>query len=104
MVIYDYEPVDPLGFGEYGHTADEFISIMRIDNQNLLNIGHRIEGASNMVIGEKNPQKIENVKSVNYAWVDFGKVFEIDIKGIQSKDNKTLRFRINEQGKVVSAD
>lgn len=104
MVIYDYEPVDPLGFGEYGHTADEFISIMKTDNQNLLNIGHRIEGASNIVIGETNPQKIENVKSVNYAWVDFGKVFEIEIKGIQTKDNKTLRFRINELGKVVSAD
>jgi hypothetical protein len=104
LVIYDYEPVDPLGFGEYGHTADEFISIMKTDNQNLLNIGHRIEAASNIVIGEKNPQKIENVKSVNYAWVDFGKVFEIDIKGIQPKDNKTLRFLINEQGKVVSAD
>jgi hypothetical protein len=104
LVIYDYEPVDPLGFGEYGHTADEFISIMKTDNQNLLNIGHRIEAASNIVIGEKNPQKIENVKSVNYAWVDFGKLFEIDIKGIQSKDNKTLRFRINEKGEVVSAD
>ena len=104
LVIYDYEPVDPLGFGEYGHTADEFISIMKTDNQNLLNIGHRIEAASNIVIGEKNPQKIENVKSVNYAWVDFGKVFEIDIKGIQPIDNKTLRFLINEQGKVVSAD
>jgi hypothetical protein len=77
---------------------------MKTDNQNLLNIGHRIEAASNIVIGEKNPQKIENVKSVNYAWVDFGKVFEIDIKGIHSKDNKTLRFRINEKGEVVSAD
>ena len=104
LVIYDYEPADPLGFGEYGHTADEFISIMKTDNQNLFNIGHRIEAASNIVIGETNPQKIENVKSVNYAWVDFGKVFEIDIKGIQSKDNKTLRFRIDEKGKVVSAD
>lgn len=104
LVIYDYEPVDPLGFGEYGHTADEFISIMKTDNQNLFNIGHRIEAASNIVVGETNPQKIENVKSVNYAWVDFGKVFEIEIKGIQTKDNITLRFRINEQGKVVSAD
>ena len=104
LVIYDYEPVDPLGFGEYGHTADEFISIMKTDNQNLFNIGHRIEAASNIVIGETHPQKIENVKSVNYSWVDFGKVFEIDIKGIHSKDNKTLRFRINEQGKVVSVD
>jgi hypothetical protein len=103
-VIYDYEPVDPLGFGEYGHAADEFISIMKTDNQNLFNVGHRIEAASNIVIGETNPQKIENVKSVNYSWVDFGKVFEIDIKGIQSKDNKTLRFRIDEKGKVVSVD
>ena len=104
LVIYDYEPVDPLGFGEYGHTADEFISILKTDNQTLLNIGHRIEAASNIVIGETNPQRIENVKSVNYAWVDFGKVFEIDIKGIQAKDNKTLRFRINEQGRVVPVE
>jgi hypothetical protein len=77
---------------------------MKTDNQNLLNIGHRIEAASSIIIGEKNPQKIENVKSVKYAWVDFGKVFEIEIKGIQPKDNKTLHFLINEQGKVVSAD
>jgi hypothetical protein len=106
MVMYDYELVDPLGFGKYGHTADEFIFIEKIVGKELsplINIGQRIEAASTMVVGDENQLKITDVKSVEYAWVEFGKLFEVRIKGKTSDSSRTLRYRINEEGKIVDS-
>lgn len=106
IVLYDYEPVDPLGFGTNGETADEFIFIQKTGvngGEAIFNIGQRIEAAGNLVVGEVNPFRVENIRAVNYAWVDFGKLFEVRIKGLDSKGSRTLRYRIDEQGKVVDS-
>ncbi|MFM2284728.1 MAG: hypothetical protein RLZZ543_225, partial [Bacteroidota bacterium] len=104
IVLYDYESVDPLGFGEYGHTADEFIYIQKCDSKGgspILNIGQRIEAASTMVIGEGEQLKLEQVKSVSYAWIEVGKSFEIKVKGKTSADSRTLRYRIEADNRVL---
>lgn len=77
LVIYDYEPFDPLGCGEYGHAADEFISIMKTDNQNLFNVGHRIEAASNIVIGETNPKKSKTLNRLITLGLILGKLLKL---------------------------
>ncbi len=106
MVLYDYEVVDPLGFGQFGHTADEFIFIERVVGKEmspLINIGQRIEAAATLVVGENSQFKVTDVKSVEYAWVEFGKLFEVRIKGKTSDSSRILRYRINEEGKIVDS-
>lgn len=96
LPIYDYEVVDPLGFGELGHTADEFVSIQRIQGdteKSIFALGQRIEAAQAITIGEKDPITLHGVGVPVYSWIEPGKEFKIQVKGA-----KAMRFRLNEQG------
>lgn len=99
--IYDYEPIDPLGFGELGHTADEFIFIQHINthtSHSIFNAGQRIEASNQIAVGEEDPLSVEGVKSASYQWKQLGESFEIEVKGIEKNKNRTLLIRKNKSG------
>lgn len=99
--IYDYEPVDPLGFGEFGHTADEFIFIQQISknsNRTIFNAGQRIEASNQITLGDEDPLSVEGVKTASYQWKQQGESFEVEVKGIEKSKNRTLLIRKNESG------
>jgi len=102
--FYDYEVVDPLGFGEFGHTADEFIYIQKISDgmeTSVFTAGQRLEGASAITIGETDPLHLKDVVRVEYKWVELGKSFEIQVTAKNKKESKILKFILNAEGRFV---
>jgi hypothetical protein len=102
--FYDYEVVDPLGFGEFGHTADEFIYIQKISagkESAIFSAGQRIEGAQALTIGEDSALQLKDIVSVNYKWLEIGKRFEVQIHRKNRKENETLRFSLSKEGQFV---
>jgi hypothetical protein len=97
LVLYDYEPADPLGWGEYGKLADEFVYIQKIDAKGdypIFNAGHRIENIGKATFGEKDAISLDGVKSVSYSWKTTGKKFEINVTGKTKASNRKLIFEI----------
>lgn len=102
IVLYDYEANDPLGFGEYGLSADEFYSVQRISPkgvENLFNSGERIKAAGKITLGEENGIERENVKRTDYKWVVPGQEFQVKITYTDSKKPEIIRFSRGGSGK-----
>ncbi|MEX1188716.1 MAG: hypothetical protein WED33_05615 [Bacteroidia bacterium] len=100
LAIYDYEATDPLGFGEFGHTADEYIYIQKIglnDSKPVFNVGQRIEASSQVAIGVNNQLILDDISKVEYVWQKPGR-FEMIIKGNKKSGNKRIRFNLNNEG------
>lgn len=101
IAVYDYEAVDPLGFGEFGHTADEFVYIVEIGpkSQNyIFNSGHRLEAANTIIIGKTKTEVFSNLKSVKYAWQKESDEFKISLTGLDKSENRTIVLRRAEDG------
>jgi hypothetical protein len=97
LVLYDFEMVDPLGWGKLGNTADEFVFIQKLELDNsssIFSIGMRIDAAETITIGEKNPLSFKNVKDVNFKWIEKGKSFSVLIKRIPSIYDEEIKFII----------
>lgn len=102
--FYDYEVVDPLGFGKFGHTADEFIYIQKISEGKEVSVftaGQRLEGASAIAIGDSDPLKFNDIVRTEYTWIELGKSFKIDLVAKNKKESKTLKFVLNAEGRFV---
>jgi hypothetical protein len=102
ITLYDYEPNDPLGFGEYGLSADEFYSVQRISPEgveNLFNSGERIKATGKITLGEENGIEREDVKKTDYKWVVPGQEFLVKITYSGSKKPETIRFKRGSSGK-----
>ncbi len=97
LVLYDYEPADPLGWGEYGKLADEFVYIQKIDAKGdypIFNAGHRIENIGKATFGETEAISLDDVKSVSYSWLTPGRKFEINVTGKTKASTKKLIFEV----------
>jgi len=97
IVLYDFEMVDPLGWGEFGNTADEYVFIQKLEEENsatIFSMGMRIDAAENITIGEKNPISFKNVKDVNFKWIERGKTFSVLIKRVPSTFDEEVKFEI----------
>lgn len=97
MVLYDFEMVDPLGWGEFGNTADEYVFIQKLEGEKsttIFSMGMRIGAAENITIGEKNPISFKNVKDVNFKWIERGRTFSVLIKRVPSTFDEEVKFEI----------
>ena len=104
IAIYDYEAVDPLGFGEFGHTADEFIYVLEIGpkgQKSVFNSGQRLEAAKSVALGEEPPLIVKDVKSLDYEWTEGGQGISIKTKGIKKEGNREIIFKRDSQGIFV---
>lgn len=102
--FYDYEVVDPLGFGEFGHTADEFIYIQNISGGQetaVFSAGQRLEGASAITIGENDEIHLQDIISSTYKWIELGKSFEVKVTAKDKKISQALKFVLNAEGRFV---
>lgn len=100
FVLYDYEPADPLGWGEYGKMADEFVYIQQIgkNNRQLFSGGQRLEVLHTAAFGETPSLMCEQVLDVEYAWKEKGKVFTIRVKGKQKSYDRNFVFEHSASG------
>lgn len=100
FVLYDYEPADHLGWGEYGRLADEFIYIQvpGMEGVPLFSAGQRIEVVHSASFGELDQVACEQVKSVAYRWTEPGKAFEVQVNGMSKANDRLLRFGLNPEG------
>lgn len=100
FVLYDYEPADHLGWGEYGRLADEFIYIQIPGKEGvpMFSAGQRLEVVHSASFGELDQVACEQVKSVNYRWIEPGKIFEVQVKGLSKNTDRLLRFGLNDVG------
>jgi hypothetical protein len=100
FVLYDYEPADPLGWGEYGKMADEFVYIQQIgkNNRQLFSGGQRLEVLHTAAFGETLDLLCEQVKDVEYAWKEKGKIFTVHVKGMQKTYDRKFVFERSENG------
>ena len=97
IVLYDFEMVDPLGWGNLGSTADEFVFIQKLnakESSTIFSIGMRIDAAETMTIGEENSLSLKNVKDVNFKWIEKGKTFAVQVKRIPSTFDEEVKFEI----------
>jgi hypothetical protein len=97
IVLYDFEAVDPLGWGENGKTADEFVYIQQLETLNsntIYSIGMRIDATESITLGEKNPLNFRNVKDINFKWIEMGKTFSVLIKRVPETYNEEVKFEI----------
>ncbi len=104
IALYDYEAVDPLGFGEFGHTADEFIYVLEIGpkgQKSVFNSGQRLEAAKSVALGEEPPLIVKDVKSLDYEWTEGGQGISIKTKGIKKEGNREIIFKRDSQGNFV---
>jgi hypothetical protein len=94
FVLYDFEPADPLGWGEYGKMADEFVYIQQIgkNNRQLFSGGQRLEVLRTAAFGETPDLLCEQVSDVEYTWKEKGKAFEIRVKGMQKAYDRRFVF------------
>lgn len=101
--LYDYEPVDPLGWGPLGMTADEFVYIQKLDKKGgfpIFNVGQRVEGTGNVTVGDPVMFRLEQVKSIRYRWIEFGKTFEMLVDSDNPDYVRNIRFAIGADNKV----
>ncbi len=100
FVLYDYEPADHLGWGEYGRMADEFIYIQVPGSTStpLFSCGLRLEVLRTANFGELDKLSCEQVKSVGFEWIEKGKSFSISVKGIQRDADKQIVFGLDASG------
>ena len=100
FALYDFEPADPNGWGEYGKMADEFIYIQQFGAQpkSLYSGGQRVEKMHTATFGEKDQTSVTNVKDVIYTWIEPGKRFQIEVKGLDKSGDKRYVFRFTEEG------
>lgn len=100
FVLYDFEPADPQGWGEYGKMADEFVYIQQIGSKSktLFSGGQRLEIVHTATFGEGDQLSAKRVKDVIYRWLEPGKRFEIEVKGLDKSANKRLVFQYTEAG------
>lgn len=100
FVLYDYEPADHLGWGEYGRLADEFIYIQVPGSTGspLFSCGLRLEVIRAASFGELDKVSCEQVKSVGFEWIEKGKSFLIQVKGMQREADKQIRFAWDASG------
>lgn len=103
FVLYDYEPADPLGWGEYGKMADEFVYIQQIgkNNRQLFSGGQRLEVLHTAAFGETPALMCEQVMDVEYAWKEKGKVFTIRVKGKQKSYDRYFVFERSASGEFI---
>ncbi len=103
FVLYDYEPADPLGWGEYGKMADEFVYIQQIgkNNRQLFSGGQRLEVLHTAAFGESTDLLCEQVKDVEYAWKEKGRVFTAHVKGMQKAYDRKFVFELNSAGEFL---
>jgi len=97
LVLYDFEMVDPLGWGKLGNTADEYVFIQKLEAENsasIFSMGMRIDAEENITIGEKTRLSFKNVKDVNFKWIERGKTFSVLIKRIPSTFDEEVKFEI----------
>lgn len=102
-VLYDFEAVDPLGWGKYGHTADEYIYIQKLNAKGgtpLFSVGQRIEATGKVTVGDPKIVVLENVKGISYRWIRFGEAFEMKVDSDYPDYRQTLRFEIGADNKV----
>jgi hypothetical protein len=103
-VLYDYEPVDPFGWGEYGMTADEFVYIQKLDKNSgypIFSVGQRIEATGNVTVGDPLITRLEHVKSVKYRWLKFGETFEMQVDSDSPDFKRNLQFQIGADNKIT---
>ena len=100
FVLYDFEPADPQGWGEYGKMADEFIYIQQIgsSSKTLYSGGQRLEIVHTATFGEKDQLSAERVKDVEYSWLEPGKRFLVTVKGLDKSSDKRLVFQYTDAG------
>jgi hypothetical protein len=100
FVLYDFEPADPQGWGEYGKMADEFIYIQQIGSKSkmLFSGGQRLEMVHTATFGEGDQLSAKRVKDVTYRWLEPGKRFEIEVKGLDKSADKRLVFQYTDTG------
>lgn len=102
-VLYDFEPVDPMGWGPLGKTADEYVYIQKLDKKSgypIFNVGQRVESAGKVAVGNPLITTLENVKHIRYRWLKFGETFEMQVDSDNPDDKKTLQFIIGADNKV----
>jgi hypothetical protein len=102
IALYDYEPNDPLGFGEYGLSADEYYSVFFINSdksENLFNSGERLKAAGKINLGEENGIERDHVKKTRYTWINPGTEFSIKITYSDSRESETITYKIGSSGK-----
>lgn len=103
-VLYDYEPVDPFGWGQYGMTADEFVYIQKLDKKSgypIFNVGQRVEATGVVAVGDPLLVKLEQVKKITYRWIKFGETFEMQVDSDSPDFKRTLQFQIGADNKVT---
>lgn len=100
FVLYDYELADPLGWGEFGKMADEFVYIQQIgkNNRQLFSGGQRLEVLHSAALGETPDLLCEQVKDVEYAWKEKGKAFTVNVKGMQKAYDRKFVFEFSSNG------
>jgi hypothetical protein len=100
FVLYDFEPADPHGWGEYGKMADEFVYIQQVGSQpkSLYSGGQRVEKVHTATFGEKDQTSVNQVKDIIYTWIEPGKRFQIEVKGLDKSSDKRFVFRFTEEG------
>lgn len=100
FVLYDFEPADPQGWGEYGKMADEFVYIQQIGAQpkTLYSGGQRVEKVHTATFGEKDQASVKQVKDVIYSWIEPGKRFQIEVKGLDKSSDRRFVFQWTEEG------
>lgn len=103
FVLYDYEPADPLGWGEFGKMADEFVYIQQIgkNNRQLFSAGQRLEVLHTAALGERPDLLCEQVKDVEYAWKEKGKIFIVNVKGMQKAYDRKFVFELSASGEFI---
>jgi hypothetical protein len=104
LILYDFEPADPMGWGEFGNIADEFIYVLQVNenlNKTIFNLGLQIEAAEKITIGEKNPLVFRNVKNLDFKWIEKGRKFSVLIKRTPSTFDEELKFEIQKDLQVV---
>ncbi len=100
FVLYDFEPADPQGWGEYGKMADEFVYIQQVGAlpKSLYSGGQRVEKVHTATFGEKDQTSVKQVKDVIYSWIEPGKRFQIEVKGLDKSSDKRFVFHFTEEG------
>lgn len=98
FALYDFEPADPMGWGEYGQLADEFVYIQKVDQQDkmLYSGGQRIAVVHKATLGEADGIALDHVESTAYQWVVPGSEFKVIVKFSNSQPTREFRFQYRE--------
>jgi hypothetical protein len=60
--------------------------------------GQRVEKVHTATFGEKDQTSVAQVKDVIYSWIEPGKRFQIEVKGLDKSSDKRFVYLFTEEG------